>query len=158
MKFRISSLTALALAGTLVVVAAGALAQQGPKPEQLIKWRQSAYQVLGWNVGRIKASLDGGYDKDTVQKAANAIAAVAASGLGTLFVPGTDSGSGWHETRVRPELFTDQRVAELAGDLVREANELNRVAAGGDAAAVKQQFGKLTKTCKACHDDFRQKD
>jgi len=26
---------------------------------------------------------------------------------------------------------------------------------GADAAAVKEQFGKLQKACKSCHDDFR---
>jgi cytochrome c556 len=29
------------------------------------------------------------------------------------------------------------------------------VAAGGDAAAVKTQFGKLAKSCDNCHDKFR---
>jgi cytochrome c556 len=33
-----------------------------------------------------------------------------------------------------------------------------KVAAGGDAAAVKTQFGKLGEACKACHDKFRQDD
>jgi cytochrome c556 len=39
-----------------------------------------------------------------------------------------------------------------------EPNYLPKVAAGGDAAAVKEQFGKLGKTCKACHDEFKEKD
>ncbi len=30
-----------------------------------------------------------------------------------------------------------------------------KVAATGDAAAVKAQFGKLGETCKGCHDKFR---
>ena len=38
-----------------VVISASALAQQAqPKPETLIKWRQSVYQVLAWNSSRIK--------------------------------------------------------------------------------------------------------
>jgi cytochrome c556 len=32
-----------------------------------------------------------------------------------------------------------------------------KVAATGDEAAVKAQFGKLSETCKACHDDFKAK-
>ena len=31
-------------------------------------------------------------------------------------------------------------------------------AATGDQARVKEQFGKLGRTCKACHDDYRSKD
>jgi cytochrome c556 len=30
-----------------------------------------------------------------------------------------------------------------------------KVAATGDAGAVKAQFGKLGEACKACHDKFR---
>jgi cytochrome c556 len=146
----------------LSVVAATALAQAQqapPKPEALIKWRQSAFQVVAWNNARVKASLEGQYQKDDVAKAANTIAAIANSGLGALFGPGTEQGKGWHDTSAKPELFKDgKRAAELFGNFNREANELARLAAAGDPAAVKEQFGKLGRTCKACHDDFKSKD
>jgi cytochrome c556 len=148
-----------ALSAILLAVSTASSAQQAPKPESLIKWRQSAYSVLGWNSGRIKANVEGQYNKDEVIKAANTIAALANSGLGSLFAPGTETGKGWHETAAKPELFKDgKRVGELAADFTREANELAKLAAGGDAAAVKAQYGKLSKTCKACHDDFKIKD
>ena len=144
---------------SILALSAGALAQQAPKPETLIKWRQSAFQVVGWNSGRIKASLEGQYNKDEVIKAANTIAAIANSGLGALFAPGSEQGKGWHETATKPELFKDtKRTGELAGAFAKEATELAKVAANGDAAAVKEQYGKLTKTCKACHDSFKVSD
>jgi len=140
----------------LLLSTAAAWAQPAPKPENLIKWRQSAYQVIAWNTGRIKASVEGAYNKEEVIRAANTIAALANTGLGSLFLPGTEAGKGWHDTAAKPGLFTDsQRVGELAANFSREANELARVAQGGDAAAVKDQHGKLTRTCKACHDDFK---
>jgi cytochrome c556 len=152
----------LTIAATTLTIAAAsltAIAQQAPKPEQLIKWRQSAYQVVAWNTGRIKASLDGPYNKDEVAKAANTIAAIANTGLGTLFPPGTEQGKGWHDTAVKPELFQDgKKVGEYAANFSREATELAKVAAVGDPAAVKDQYAKLTRTCKSCHDDFRAKD
>jgi cytochrome c556 len=153
---RTTLLSALALAA-LAAASTIALAQQAPKPENLIKWRQSAYQVVAWNSGRIKAAVDGGnYNKDEVIKASTAIAAIANSGLGALFAPGTETGKGWRETTVKPALFTDgKRAGELAGNFSQEATELAKVAASGDQAAVKEQYGKLTKTCKACHDEFR---
>jgi cytochrome c556 len=143
-----------------LTVSAGAFAQQaGPKPEQLIKWRQSVYQVLAWNSGRIKANVEGQFNKDEVVKAANAIAAIANSGLGALYAPGTETGKGWHDTTVKPELFTDsKKIGEDAGNFIRESNELAKVASAGDVAAVKAQYGKFTQTCKACHDDFRKRD
>lgn len=155
MKSGISAL----LAVILLSASTASLAQQAPKPEQLIKWRQSVYQVLGWNSSRIKANVDGQYNKEEVQRAANTIAALANSGLGSLFAPGSETGKGWKDTLTKPEFFKNpQRVAEVAGNFNREANELAKVAASGDAAAVKAQFGKLSATCKACHDDFKAKD
>ena len=150
--------TALFLAAAVALAAAGsALAQQAPKPENLIKWRQSAFQVVAWNSGRIKSSLDGGYNKDQVLRSANVIAAIANSGLGGLFAAGTESGKGWHDTTIKPEAFTNTaRFAELGGEFAKESTELVRVvSSSADAAAVKDQFGKLQKTCKSCHDDFR---
>lgn len=149
------------LLAILLVSAASsaAIAQQAPKPEQVIKWRQSVYQVIAWNNGRIKASVDGTYNKDEVIRSANAIAAIANSGLGALYPAGTETGKGWRETSVKPELFTDTaKAGEVARRFVTEANELAKVAATGDPAAVKVQFGKLGQTCKSCHDDFRKKD
>lgn len=153
-KFLRLSALAAALACT---VAGSAVAQQAPKPENLIKWRQSAFQTVAWNSGRIKASLDGTYNKEQVLKSANVIAAIANSGLGSLFAAGTETGKGWHDTTVKAEAFTNTaRFGELGADFARESTELVRVASTAtDGAAVKEQFGKLQKTCKSCHDDFR---
>jgi len=158
MNQRKRSLAILGLSLATLLAVQGAQAQQAPKPEQLIKWRQSAYQVIAWNTGRVKANVDGTYNKEDVIKAANAIAALANSGLGALYAPGTETGKGWKETAVKPELFTDKKAGEVAAAFNKEANELARVAALGDVAQVKVQLGKLQGTCKACHDDFRKKD
>lgn len=147
-----------ALVGLLIASSLQALAAP-PKPEKLIQWRQSAYRVIEWNVARIKNSLEGQYNKDEVAKAANTIAVLASSGLGSLFAPGTEQGKGWHATSTKPEFFKDgARVGELAGNFTKEANELNKVAATGDAAAIKTQFAKLTRSCKACHDDYKESE
>ena len=148
------------VAALAIVVSASALAQQAqPKPEALIKWRQSVYQVVAWNSARIKANVEGTYNKEEVIRAANSTAAIASSGIGALFAPGTEQGKGWHDTAVKPELFTEgKKVGELAANFAKEANELAKVAAGGDQATVKAQFAKLQGTCKSCHDDFKKKD
>lgn len=129
------------------------------KPEDAIKWRQSGYAFMAWNMARIKMNVEGAYNKEEVVKAANAIQATANSGMGSLYLPGTDQGTGWEKTRVKPALFTNKEgVGKVAGAFVKEANEMARVAAGGDAAATKEQLGKLSATCKGCHDDFKIKD
>ena len=143
------------LAGfALSVVAGSTLAQM--KVEDAITFRQSGYKFMAWNMGRIKANIEGQFNKDEVIQAANVVQATANSGMGKLFVPGSDKGKGWHETRVKPELFTDKEgVGKVAKAFNEAANEMAKVAATGDAAAVKTQFGKLGETCKACHDKFR---
>ncbi len=139
-----------------LVASLAATAHAQVKVEDAIKWRQSAYATMGWNMARIKANVDGNFNKDEVVKAANVIQAIANSGMGALYVPGSDKGKGWVETRVQPALFTDgPKVGKIAGDFNAAANELAKVAATGDAASVKAAFGKLGGTCKSCHDDYR---
>lgn len=148
--------TAVALATLLVSLPT--LAQQA-KPETFIKWRQSAYQVLVWNSYRIRSNLEGQYNRDDVIKAAAIINALANGGLGSLYPAGTDKGKGWRDTTVKPELFHDSaRVKELAGNFGREAEELLKVAGSGDAAAVKAQYGRLSQSCKGCHEEFKLKE
>jgi cytochrome c556 len=129
------------------------------KPEDAIKFRQSGYGFMAWNMGRIKMNVEGGqYNKEEVIKAANAIQAIANSGMGALYVPGSDKGTGWEATRAKPAIFTDkEKVGKLAMAFNKEANEMAKIAATGDAAAVGAQLGKLGDTCKACHDDYKAK-
>ncbi len=153
--FKRTILAALAI----TALSLAAQAQQAPKPEQIIKWRQSVFQVIGWNSGRIKSNVEGTYNKEEVVKAANSIAAIANGGLGPLFAAGTETGKGWHETSVKPALFAaDSKVGEYATAFAKEATELAHLAATSDQARVKEQFGKLGRTCKACHDDYKSKD
>ena len=149
----------IALALLVAAVSASAFAQQGAKPEDLIKWRQSGYGFMAWNMARIKSNVEGGqYNKEEVIKAANAIQAVANSGMGALYVPGTDKGKGWEETRAKANIWTEQeKLGKAAMAFNKEANEMAKIAASGDAAAVGAQLGKLGGTCKGCHDDFKAK-
>src|SRR5574343_952076 len=144
------SLLAVALAGSAVAPV---------KPEDAIKFRQSGYGFMAWNMARIKMNVEGGsYNKDEVIKAANAIQAIANSGMGALYVPGSEKGTGFNPTASKPAIFTDKEgVTKVAVAFIKEANEIAKVAAAGDAAASREQFGKLGGTCKGCHDEYRVK-
>lgn len=150
----------LAVALAAVTLAGTAFAQA--KPENLIKWRQSGYSFMAWNMGKLKGMLvdnPSSFNKEQAAAAANAIQAIANSGMGALYAPGTDKGTGWKETQVKPELFTDKEgVGKVAVAFNKEANELAKVAAGGDAAAIKAQFDKVGQACKGCHEKFRKED
>ena len=132
------------------------LAQQGLKPEEMIKIRKAGYSFMAWNMGKIKANLEGTYNKEQVLASANVIAATAGSGMGALFGPGTEKDVAGQKTRVKPEFFKEpDKVKELAMAYIKEANELQKVAATGDVAVIKVQFGKTGESCKACHEKFR---
>ena len=145
---------ALVIAG----LASASFAQQSLKPEEMIKIRKAGYSFMSWNMGKIKANLDGNFNKEQVVAAAHVVAATASSGMGALYGPGSDKDVGDQKTRVKPELFMPQhqdKLKEVATNFNREANELAKVAATGDVAAIKAQFGKTGGSCKGCHDAFR---
>ena len=146
--------TAIALAASAV-----ALPQAGPRPEQLVKWRQSAYQVIGWNSGRIKAALAGTYDANEVRAAADSLAALANSGLPGLFPRQTAAAKGWRPTTANAAVFDDApKFRALSEEFAREASELARLTTGTDRDAVSKQFARVAQACKSCHDKFRQTD
>jgi len=145
------------VAAVLGTLAGAVFAQQGLKPEEMIKIRKAGYGFMAWNMGKIKANLEGTYNQDQVLAAANVVAATANSGMGALFGPGTEKDVAGQKTRVKPQFFKEpDKVKELAMAYIKEANELQKVAMSGDVAAVKLQFGKTGESCKACHDKYRE--
>ncbi|MBK1647686.1 c-type cytochrome [Rhabdochromatium marinum] len=152
-------LTILSTTALLSISLVGGAFAAGMKPEQQIETRQAGYKFMAWNMHKIKANLSGNFKQQQVQKAADAIAGIANSGMGALYGPGTDKAVNGVETRVKPELFTNKKEAgKVARDFIDAANNLAEVAAMGDEAEVKQAFGALGESCKACHKQFRQDD
>ena len=143
------------LLAMLTFTLAGTAAAQ-MKPDDAIKFRQSGYTFMSWNMGKIKANLEGEYNAQQVQAAATAIAGIAGSGMGALYGPGTEKDIGSLKTRVNPEFFQEMpNVGKLATDFNNAAANLAKVAATGDKAAVQKAFGETGETCKACHDKYR---
>lgn len=132
------------------------------KPEQQIKYRQSGYSFMAWNMKKIGAQVVDNtvpFNKEQVKAAADVIAAVANSGMGALYTKDSAANVGNMKTAVKPEFFQKpDEVKAIAIEFTKAANELAKVAAGGDAGAIKVAFGKVGESCKKCHDSFKQKD
>ena len=145
-----------ALAGALL---ASTAAQAQLKPEEQVEIRQAGYQFMSWNMGKIKAQVIDGkepYDQAKVAAAANAIAAIANSGMGALYSPDTTTAQLGKQTRLKPEFFDNlEEAGRIGGEFVKHANQLASVAAGNDQAAIKKAFGDVGGSCKSCHDKFR---
>ncbi len=149
---------------TLVALGIAGAATAQMKPEEAIQTRQAGYKFMAWNMGKIKAqAVDGSvpFNRDQVLAAALAVKGIANSGMGALFIAGTDKNSAPVKTRALPELFDPKHVDErnkIAKNYIEQANKLAEIATGGDQGAIKAQFGELGKACKACHDKFREED
>jgi cytochrome c556 len=154
---KMQKMTLIAIALTTFASAASA----GPNEDQ-IRFRQSAYSVAAWNLGKIKSQVvehPDTYKKESVIAAANVLSAIASSGLEALYGAGTDQGIGWQKTRLKPAYFEKKDKAdELNQAFQKETKELAKIAEAGDVAAIKAQFAKVSETCKSCHDQFRLKD
>lgn len=149
----------MACTAGLLMAGAASLAVAQVSPEDQIKFRKAGYSYMSWNMGKIKAQvIDGSvaYDQAQVAAAANAIAGIANSGMGALYGPGTEQSVGEQKTRVKPEFFTQkEEVAKVAIAFNQAANNLAKVAAGGDKGEIAKAFGEVGKSCKGCHDQFR---
>ncbi len=145
----------LSLAATLVVMAAPAAAQFA-KPEDAIKYRQSALFIQGQHFGRIGAMANGKVPFDAKVAAENAdLVAEMAKLPWAAFGPGTDKGGN---TKAKPEIWTDQaKFKESSDRLIVESGKLAAAAKTGNLDSLKTAFAATADTCKSCHDAFRSK-
>jgi cytochrome c556 len=142
-------------AAMMLAVAVPASAQFS-KPEDAIRYRQSAYVLMGNHMGRINAQLKS--DKPDVAAIQKSVGIVdfASQLPGEGYVPGSDKG-GVPPTRAKPEVFTDPKVREVGRAMRQEVTKLVEVSKGGDIAAIRTQFQATAKSCDNCHDNYRNK-
>lgn len=146
-------LATLAVAAAAATLAAPASAQFA-KPEDAIKYRQSALFVMAQHFGRIGAMTNGRVPFDAKAAEANAeIVADMAKLPWAGFAAGTDKGA---PTKAKPEIWTEQaKFKEHSDKLVAETAKLAAAAKTGNLDTLKTAFGATAGTCKACHDNYR---
>jgi len=144
----------------VTVIAAGAAltslgaAAQFQKPEDAIKYRQSALTVMANHLGRVGAMAQGRVPFDAKTAADNAAVVVMMSKLPWVaFGDGTDKGL---PTRAKPEIWKDAaKFKDLQTKMMAEAEKFEAAAKTGNLDTIKAAVGTLGAACKACHDDFR---
>ncbi|BEI33064.1 c-type cytochrome [Polynucleobacter sp. HIN5] len=135
-----------------LTLAAPAMAQFA-KPEDAIKYRQSAFALMGAHMGRLAAVVKGEvpYNKEDVVRNA-AIISTLSSMPWQAFGPGTEGG------KAEPAIWKESAKFKTASDRMQAAvAELNTAAQSGNPENLKKALGATSQTCKACHDDFRKK-
>jgi len=150
MKLSIHAL--LVAAGIAVAAPASA---QFAKPEDAVKYRQSAMALMGNHMGRINAQLKSGSPNiQTIQSSAALVETLSKLPF-EAFIPDSDMVAN---TKAKPEIWKDSaKFKQLAEKMQGEVSKLAAVAKGGDAKAIQTQFGAVGQACKSCHDDYQRK-
>ena len=144
-------LSALLLGG--MAVSSAALADSVSKA---VDYRNSVMSIYKWNMGAMGAVLKGEkpYDRDAFKKHAQDLASAAHLDLLAGFPEGSDESD---DSSARMDIWMnwDDFEAKYA-DLKKATQELAQTAAGaGGMQAIGPKFGAVGKSCKGCHDAFK---
>ena len=140
------------------LVAAGAVAlpalAQFKKPEDAIRYRQSAMFLQGETFGRVFAMASGKVPFDAKVMNENIELVHTLNQLQfAAFLDGTDKGA---KTQAKPEIWTQRDKFNAA--VKRSQDDVAQLVAAGKSGnldQIKAAAGAVGKSCKACHDDFR---
>ncbi len=148
-------LSSLILTGTLASALWVSSAQaQFAKPEDAVKYRQSALQLIASHFGRMQPVMKGQVPYDAAAIKANVELLKTLSVLPWAgFVEGSQAG-----TSAKPEVWSDAAGFKAAQSKFEGAVDKLAVAANsGDLDRVRAAFGDVGASCKACHDSYRVK-
>lgn len=147
------SVPALAVVVAGIVTALPAAAQF-QKPEDAIRYRQSAMFLQGATFSRVAAMANGRVPFDAKVMSDNIELVATLNKLQfAAFVDGSDKGAN---TRAKPEIWS-QKDKWNAAVAKSQEDVAKLVAAGktGNLDQIKSAAGAVGGSCKACHDDFR---
>lgn len=120
--------------------------------------RQGEMQLRSFNAGPLFGMAKGkmAYNAELASTLANNLLLQTKMDLGRAWPKGTDN-TAYEETDALPEIWsTYPEIAEKGKAYVKAVEALAAVAGNGQDA-LKSKIGALGKSCKGCHDDFREK-
>ena len=136
------------------LAAAVPAAAQFQKPEDAVKYRQSAMTVMANHFGRIGAMANGRVPFDAAQ--VNAKADIVATMSRLPFVGFVEGTASTEKGRATAKIWSDRaKFDEGAKKMQDDVAKLLTAARTNNLDNVKAAFGEVGKACKACHDDYR---
>ncbi|MCA0244764.1 MAG: cytochrome c [Proteobacteria bacterium] len=129
-------------------------AAQFQKPEDAVKYRQSAMYVMANHFGRIGAMVNGRAPYDAAAAAANAEIVATMSKLPFIgFVEGT---AGTQKGSAAAKIWTNRSGFDADAKTMQDAvAKLVAASKTNSLDNLKGAFGDVGKACKGCHDEFR---
>lgn len=151
------TLKRLVLCMTIVAGLGAALpaAAQFAKPEDAIKYRQSAMALQNNHLGRLFAMVSGRVPFDA-KVASEQIEIIAT--LNRLQFAAFTEGSDLGATKAKPTIWTEKD--KWAAAVAKSQDDVGKlVVAGrtGNLDQIKAATGAVGQSCKSCHDDYRAK-
>ena len=144
----------LALAAASIALSLPAGAQSAfAKPEDAVKYRQSALTVMGTHFARLQGMASGRVPYDAKVAVENAEVVALVSRLPWAgFVAGTEKLS----PKTKPEIWSEPaKFKDHSERLQAETAKLLVAARTNNLDNLKTAFGSTAASCKACHDNFR---
>lgn len=125
---------------------------QFAKPEDAIKYRQSAFVVLASQFGRMQPTVKGQVPYDAAAIKAN-VALVQTLSTLPWGAFGADTEG---KSSAKPEVWSDAAGFKAAQTKFESAIvKLSAAADSGDLDKLRAAFGDVGASCKACHDSYR---
>ncbi len=124
--------------------------------EAAVEYRQGVMNIVGWNFKHMGAMLKGksAFDQAAFSAYANELQVVTRFNLLSGFPEDSDESD---ETAAKAEIWMDwEDFQQKLKDLQQQTAELASIAGQRDQAAIKQQFDKTAKACKACHKAYKE--
>lgn len=144
-KLVIATLSGALLAGSLNVYA--------NEVEDAIEYRQGVFQAMKWYFGPMAAMAKGEIEYDAAEFTRRAEMLSQLSHMPEEgFIAGSDSG----DTDALPEIWENKDKFSAGFDKLQETTAvLAEASKSGDMNTIMPAFGEVGKTCKGCHDNFR---
>ena len=148
-KHKLIPIVVLALAGA---ASAPAMAQFA-KAKDAQEYREAAMTLMSSHFGRMLPVVKGQipYDKEKIKENV-AILNVLANLPWAGFAPGSEGGKAKDDVWLDPDGFKQAQDKFHAS-----LKKLTVAADAGDYDAFRVAFGDVAKSCKSCHDSYRQK-
>lgn len=120
--------------------------------EGIYKYRSGVMKAVGGQMASLGASLKGQVFTENLTLHARAMADLAD------IVPHIfPQGSGTKKSEALPAVWEKpEEFKNRVDDFVSAAKQLEKIVESGDMKAIGGGVQKLGKTCKGCHDDFRE--
>ena len=127
------------------------------KVSDAVEYRQGIYKAVRWNFGPMGDMVKGKqeFNADEFSRRAANLAALSKMPL-EGFVAGSYNGTYSGSTDALPAIEKDwETFAGIMSDFETNAAALAEAASAGDMDAIRPAFMSVAKTCKSCHDKFK---